>query len=71
MGVSSERKRSTKTKDHNQQQCAPVIILTLTPRSSALLIVSALSWRGGSKRGRRPTNSHGAPELSLFPAGTS
>jgi hypothetical protein len=49
----------------------PVIILTLTPRSKALLIVSALSWRGGSKSGRRPTNSQGPPGLSLVPAGTS
>ena len=44
----------------------PVIILTLKPRSKALLIVSALSWRGGSKRGRRPTNSQGPPGLSLL-----
>jgi hypothetical protein len=48
-----------------------VIILTLTPRSGALLIVSALSWRGGSKRGRRATNSHGPPGLSLVPSGTT
>lgn len=50
---------------------SPVIILTLTPRSRALLIVSALSWRGGSNKGRRPTNSQGPPGLSLVPAGTS
>lgn len=50
---------------------SPVIILTLTPRSRALLIVSALSCRGGSNKGRRPTNSHGPPGLSLVPSGTS
>lgn len=55
----------------NQLWYIPVIILTLTPRSRALLIVSALSWRGGSKRGRRPMNSQGPPGLSLVAAGTS
>jgi hypothetical protein len=49
----------------------PVIILTLTPRLSALLIVSALSWRGGSKRGKSPMNCHGPPGLSFLPSGTS
>ncbi|GER37096.1 hypothetical protein STAS_13476 [Striga asiatica] len=44
---------------------SPVIIFTLTPRSRALLMVSALSCLGGSKSGRRPTNSHGSPALSF------
>jgi len=34
-------------------------------------MVSALSCLGGSKSGRRPTNCHGAPGLSLFFSGTS
>eukprot|EP01018_Ginkgo_biloba_P039659 Gb_36098 [translate_table: standard] len=50
---------------------SPVIILTLTPRLSALRIVSALSWRGGSNKGSKPTNCHGPPALSLFFSGTS
>ncbi|CAN1328151.1 hypothetical protein LINPERPRIM_LOCUS34357 [Linum perenne] len=45
---------------------SPVIILTLTPSSSARLIVCALSCLGGSKSGNRPTNCHGAPSLSLL-----
>lgn len=49
----------------------PVIILTFTPRFSALLIVSALSWRGGSNNGNNPQNSQGPPALSLSPSGTS
>lgn len=49
---------------------SPVIILTLTPRFSALRIVSALSCLGGSKRGNRPTNCHGPPALSLVFSGT-
>lgn len=49
----------------------PVIILTFTPRFSALLMVSALSCLGGSKRGMRPINCQGPPELSLVPSGTS
>lgn len=53
------------------RQCyKPVIILTLTPRFKALLMVSALSCLGGSNRGRRPTNSHGPPVLSFDPSGT-
>ncbi|CAN1809778.1 hypothetical protein LINPERHAP1_LOCUS25706, partial [Linum perenne] len=48
---------------------SPVIILTLTPSSSARLIVSALSCLGGSKSGNKPTNSHGAPSLSLLFSG--
>ena len=34
-------------------------------------MVSALSWRGGSKRGRRATNSQGPPSLFMSPSGTS
>lgn len=49
---------------------SPVIILTLTPRSRARRIVSALSCLGGSKSGKRPKNSHGSPVLSLFLAET-
>ncbi len=49
----------------------PVIILTFTPRSRARRIVSALSWRGGSKRGNNPQNSQGPPALSLLWSGTS
>jgi len=49
----------------------PVIILTFTPRLSALRIVSALSCLGGSNRGRSPINCHGPPGLSFFPSGTS
>jgi hypothetical protein len=48
-----------------------VIILTLTPRLSALRIVSALSCLGGSKSGMRPTKCHGPPGLSFLPSGTS
>uniref|UniRef100_A0A2P2QFY4 Uncharacterized protein n=1 Tax=Rhizophora mucronata TaxID=61149 RepID=A0A2P2QFY4_RHIMU len=48
---------------------SPVIILTLTPRSRARQIVSALSCLGGSKRGKSPTNSHGPPALSLVFSG--
>lgn len=50
---------------------SPIIILTLTPRSSARRIVSALSCLGGSKSGKRPTNSHGFPTLSLLFSGTA
>lgn len=49
----------------------PVIILTLTPRLSALRIVSALSCLGGSKSGMRPMNCHGPPGLSFLPSRTS
>jgi hypothetical protein len=49
----------------------PVIILTFTPRLSALLIVSALSCLGGSNNGNRPTNCHGPPGLSFVLSGTS
>lgn len=48
---------------------SPVIILTLTPRSRALRIVSALSCLGGSKRGNRPTNSQGPPAPSFVFSG--
>jgi hypothetical protein len=48
-----------------------VIILTFTPRLRAQRIVSALSWRGGSKSGNNPQNSQGPPALSLFRSGTS
>lgn len=50
---------------------APVIIFTLNPRLSALLIVSALSCLGGSNKGMSPINCHGLPELSFDPSGTS
>lgn len=49
----------------------PVIILTFTPKLRALRMVSALSCLGGSKRGNKPTNCHGAPGLSLVFSGTS
>jgi len=45
--------------------------LTLTPRFSALRMVSALSCLGGSKRGISPINCHGVPGLSFLPSGTS
>ena len=38
----------------------------LTPRSEALLMVYALSCRGGSNKGNPPTNSHGSPEHFFF-----
>ena len=47
-----------------------MIILTLTPRSKALLMVSALSCLGGSNKGNTPTNSHGPPGLSFVLSGT-
>eukprot|EP00850_Spirogloea_muscicola_P007650 SM000039S14480 [mRNA] locus=s39:305275:312361:- [translate_table: standard] len=39
----------------------PVIILTLTPSSRAFSIVSAVSWRGGSSKGKRPMKRQGPP----------
>ena len=53
------------------KQDVPVIILTMTPRLSALLMVSALSCRGRSNSGRSATNCHGLPGLSLRFSGTS
>jgi hypothetical protein len=49
----------------------PVIILTLTPRFSALRMVSALSCLGGSNKGNNPQNVQGPPGLSLVFSGTS
>lgn len=49
----------------------PVIILTQTPRLSALRIVSALSCRGGSNNGNKPQNVQGPPGLSLDFSGIS
>lgn len=48
-----------------------MIILTFTPRFSALRIVSALSCLGGSKSGIRPMKDQGPPGLSFLPSGTS
>uniref|UniRef100_A0A7C8ZI85 Uncharacterized protein n=1 Tax=Opuntia streptacantha TaxID=393608 RepID=A0A7C8ZI85_OPUST len=50
---------------------SPVIIFTFTPKFRALLIVSALSCRGGSNKGSKPTNCHGPPGLSFVFSGTS
>jgi hypothetical protein len=49
----------------------PVIILTQTPRLSALWIVSALSCLGGSNKGNKPQKVHGLPALSFDFSGTS
>ena len=51
--------------------CLPVIILTLTPRFSALRIVSALSCLGGSNKGSNPQKVQGPPGLSLVFSETS
>ena len=48
-----------------------MIIFTLAPRFKVLLIVSALSCLGGSKRGMWPTNCHKPPKLSSLPSETS
>lgn len=49
----------------------PVIILTQTPRLSALRMVSALSCLGGSNNANNPQNVQGPPGLSLVRSGTS
>lgn len=49
----------------------PVIILTQTPRFSALRMVSALSCLGGSNKGNNPQNFQGPPGLSVVFSGTS